>query len=135
MFVSYINRPKFSHLWNISILILVIFAMSVALVACSSSEEEASPSQPAPAVPAPAPTAAAPAPTAAPAPAQPAPEQAMETSDSLTVVMKSTGTPVFRNGKLPWPSSTFLFGYGIAERLGTVDEDYKPTQPRAFAKS
>ena len=129
MFVSYINRPKFSHLWNISILILVIFAMSVALVACSSSEEEASPSQPAPAVPAPAPTAAAPAPTAAPAPAQPAPEQAMETSDSLTVVMKSTGTPVFRNGKLPWPSSTFLFGYGIAERLGTVDEDYKPTQP------
>jgi ABC-type transport system substrate-binding protein len=131
VFVSYISRPKFSHLWNISILILVIFAMSVALVACSSSEEEAAPSQPAPAAPAPAPTAAAPAPapTAAPAPAQPAPEQAMETSDSLTIVMKSTGTPVFRNGKLPWPSSTFLFGYGIAERLGTVDEDYKPTQP------
>ncbi len=129
MFVSYISRPKFSHLWNISILILVIFAMSVALVACSSSEEEAAPSQPAPAAPAPTAAAPAPAPTAAPAPAQPAPEQAMETSDSLTIVMKSTGTPVFRNGKLPWPSSTFLFGYGIAERLGTVDEDYKPTQP------
>ena len=42
---------------------------------------------------------------------------------------ESYGAPVFRNGKLPWPSSTFLFGYGIAERLGTVDDDYKPTQP------
>ncbi|MCY4654480.1 MAG: ABC transporter substrate-binding protein [Dehalococcoidia bacterium] len=107
---------------------MAMLVISAALAACTS-EEEPAPAQPAPAQPAPAATTApAPAPTAAPAPAQPAPE-AMEQSDTLTVVMKSTGAPVFRNGKLPWPSSTFLFGYGFAERLGTVDADYKPTQP------
>ena len=47
----------------------------------------------------------------------------------LTVVMKATGAPVFQNGKLPWPTSTYLFGYGFAERLGTVNADYSPTEP------
>ena len=107
--------------------ILGIIAITLVFAACSSEEEERpTPSQPAPAAPAPA--TAAPAPTAVPAPAQPAPET-VEKSDTLTVVLKATGAPVFRNGKLPWPSSTFLFGYGFAERLGTVDDDYKPTQP------
>lgn len=121
---------RLSRLRKTSLYILATLALALALAACSSSEEPA-PSQPAPAAPAPAPTSApapAPAPTAAPVPAQPAPA-AVEKSETLTVVLKATGAPVFRNGKLPWPSSTFLFGYGFAERLGTVDEDYKPTQP------
>ena len=125
-------RSKLSLLPKIGFFIVAMLMISVVFGACAS-EEEPAPSQPAPAQPAPtaaapAPAQPAPAPTAAPAPAQPAPE-AMEKSDTLTVVLKATGAPVFRNGKLPWPSSTFLFGYGIAERLGTVDEDYKPTQP------
>lgn len=125
-------RSKLSLLPKIGFFIIAMLMISVVVGACAS-EEEPAPSQPAPAQPAPtaaapAPAQPAPAPTAAPAPAQPAPE-AMEKSDTLTVVLKATGAPVFRNGKLPWPSSTFLFGYGIAERLGTVDEDYKPTQP------
>ena len=121
MFASHINGYKLPHLARYATLILATLAMAAVFAACSSGEEEPA---------APAATAAAPAPaaTAAPAPAQPAPE-AMGSSDTLTVVMKSTGAPVFRNGKLPWPSSTFLFGYGFAERLGTVDADYKPTQP------
>ncbi len=130
MFTSRNCISKFSHLPKISLFIIALLMISLMFGACTS-EEEPAPSQPAPAQPAPAaPTAAAPAPapTAAPAPAQPAPET-MEKSDTLTVVLKATGAPVFRNGKLPWPSSTFLFGYGFAERLGTVDEDYKPTQP------
>ncbi len=125
-------RSKLSLLPKIGFFIVAMLMISVVFGACAS-EEEPAPSQPAPAQS--APTAAAPAPaqpatapTSAPATAQPAPE-AMEKSDTLTVVLKATGAPVFRNGKLPWPSSTFLFGYGIAERLGTVDEDYKPTQP------
>ena len=120
-----------------SLFIVAMLMIAVALGACTSDEE---PEEPAPAQPAPAaPTAVAPAPAPATVPAQPAPAptavpaqpapEAMEQSDTLTVVLKATGAPVFRNGKLPWPSSTFLFGYGIAERLGTVDEDYKPTQP------
>ena len=121
-------RSRLSYLPKISLLIVAMLMISVAISACAS-EEEPAPAQPAPAAPtAAAPAQPAPAPTAAPAPAQPAPE-AMEQSDTLTVVLKATGAPVFRNGKLPWPSSTFLFGYGIAERLGTVDDDYKPTQP------
>lgn len=125
MFTSRNCISKFSHLPKISLFIIALLMISLMFGACTS-EEEPAPAQPAPA----APTAAAPAPapTAAPAPAQPAPET-MEKSDTLTVVLKATGAPVFRNGKLPWPSSTFLFGYGFAERLGTVDEDYKPTQP------
>ena len=129
MFASHINGYKLPHLARYATLILATLAMAAVFAACSSGEEEpAAPAQPAPAAPAATAAAPAPAATAAPAPAQPAPE-AMETSDTLTVVMKSTGAPVFRNGKLPWPSSTFLFGYGFAERLGTVDADYKPTQP------
>ena len=130
MLNSHIRISRLSRLRKTSMYILATLALALAFAACSSSEEPA-PSQPAPAAPAPAPTSApaqAPAPTAAPAPAQPAPA-AVEKSDTLTVVLKATGAPVFRNGKLPWPSSTFLFGYGFAERLGTVDEDYKPTQP------
>ena len=130
MFTSRNYISKLSHLPRISLFIIAMLMISLVFGACTS-EEEPAPSQPAPAQPAPAATTApapAPAPTAAPAPAQPAPE-AMEQSDTLTVVLKATGAPVFRNGKLPWPSSTFLFGYGFAERLGTVDEDYKPTQP------
>lgn len=120
-------RSKLSLLPKIGFFIVAMLMISVVVGACAS-EEEPAPAQPAPTAAAPAPAQPAPAPTAAPAPAQPAPE-AMEKSDTLTVVLKATGAPVFRNGKLPWPSSTFLFGYGIAERLGTVDEDYKPTQP------
>ena len=134
MFTSRNHRSKLSRLPKISLFIVAMLMIALVFGACTSDEEPA-PAQPAPAAPtavapAPAPATApaqpAPAPTAAPA--QPAPE-AMEQSDTLTVVLKATGAPVFRNGKLPWPSSTFLFGYGIAERLGTVDEDYKPTQP------
>lgn len=128
MLNSHIRISRLSRLRKTSMYILATLALALALAACSSSEEPA-PSQPAPAAPAPTSAPApAPAPTAAPAPAQPAPA-AVEKSDTLTVVLKATGAPVFRNGKLPWPSSTFLFGYGFAERLGTVDEDYKPTQP------
>ena len=130
MFTSRNCISKFSHLPKISLFIIALLMISLMFGACTS-EEEPAPSQPAPAQPAPAATTApapAPVPTSAPAPAQPAPEP-MEKSDTLTVVLKATGAPVFRNGKLPWPSSTFLFGYGFAERLGTVDEDYKPTQP------
>lgn len=129
MFTFRSYRSNLSYLPRISLLIVAMLMISVMFGACTSEEEEPAPSQPAPAAPtAAAPAQPAPAPTAAPAPAQPAPE-AMEQSDTLTVVLKATGAPVFRNGKLPWPSSTFLFGYGIAERLGTVDDDYKPTQP------
>ncbi len=129
MLNSHIRIYKLSCLQKTSMYVLAMLAIALVLAACTSEEEEpTAPAQPAPAAPAPTAAAPAPAPTAAPAPAQPAPE-AMEKSDTLTVVLKATGAPVFRNGKLPWPSSTFLFGYGFAERLGTVDEDYKPTQP------
>ena len=129
MLNSHIRISKLSCLQKTSMYVLAMLAIALVFAACTSEEEEpTAPAQPVPAAPAPTAAAPAPAPTAAPAPAQPAPE-AMEKSDTLTVVLKATGAPVFRNGKLPWPSSTFLFGYGFAERLGTVDEDYKPTQP------
>lgn len=136
MLNSHIRISKLSCLQQTSMYVLATLTIALLLAACSSSEEEATaPAQPAPAaptaaVPAAAPTTAPaqPAPAATAVPTQPAPE-AMEQSDTLTVVLKATGSPVFRNGKLPWPPSTFLFGYGFAERLGTVDEDYKPTQP------
>ena len=110
-----------------AVAVLIALSSLAAMIACSSSEvqEPAAPAQ-APASAAPA----APAPTAAAVPAIPAMTSEEPAQDrSLTIVMKATGAPVFQNGKLPWPSSTFMFGYGFTERLGTVDDDYKPTQP------
>ena len=131
-----------------AVAVLIALSSLAAMIACSSSEvqEAGAPAAPAPAAtampatgsaqapaPAQAPASAAPAapaPTAAAVPAIPAMTSEEPAQDrSLTIVMKATGAPVFQNGKLPWPSSTFMFGYGFAERLGTVDDDYKPTQP------
>lgn len=112
-----------------ALFILMTGIIALLAVACGSSEEEVgTPSS----APAPAAKAAAPAPKAAPA-AKPAPaakaEPEKKKKETLILVLKATGAPVFANGKLPWPSSTFLFGYGFAERLGTTDDDYEPTAP------
>jgi ABC-type transport system substrate-binding protein len=121
-------RKMTMPLRTLTFFILMMGMLALLTVACGSSEEEES----APAAPAPAAKAAAPATKAAPA-AKPAPaakaEPEKKKKETLILVLKATGAPVFANGKLPWPSSTFLFGYGFAERLGTTDDDYEPTAP------
>lgn len=111
-------------------------AMMLVVVACGGDDEPTAVTA-ATAVPAataiPAATAA-PAATAKPAPTATTAPVVEGPSGTLIVALKSTGAPVFANGKLPYPSATFLFGFSLAERLGTRDENYEPEKPM-LAKS
>jgi len=116
---------------NFTIIMIALIALvAVFAVACGSSDEESAPAAKAaaPAAKAAAPAAKAAAPAATPAPAAKE-EPSKKKKETLVLALKATGAPVFANGKLPWPTSTFHFGYGFAERLGTTDENYEPTEP------
>lgn len=119
-----------------------LIAVAVAAVACGGGESptattRAQATSPSPTAIATAkPAAAAPTATATSKPATTAPTATATTakptasagqpSGTLRVVLQKIGAPVFMNSRLPFPTNTFHFAYGITETLGMIDQDRQP---------